>query len=136
MFWQEKFYTVQCTRVLAKKPEECSGKRNSIQEYWRESQNNVLAREILYKSTGEKARRMYWQEKKFSTGEKSRRMFWQEKFYTRVLARKPEECTGKRKNTRVLARNPEECTGKRKNTRVLARKPEECSGKRNIMTYE
>ena len=76
MFWQEKFYT----RVLARKPEQCSGKRNSIQEYWRESQKNVLAREkiqeywreiqknvlardILYKSTGEKTRRMFWQEK-------------------------------------------------------------------------
>ena len=84
MFWQEKFYTVHCTVY-------------NVHECWRKSQKNVLAREILYKSTGEKARTM----------------FWQEKFYTRVLARKPEECTGKRKNTRVLARNPEECSGKR-----------------------
>ena len=76
-------------------------KRNSRKEYWRENQKNVLAREILYCT-------VYT-----SAGEKARRMFWQEKFYTRVLARKPEECTGKRKNTRVLARNPEECSGKR-----------------------
>ena len=100
-YWRENQKNVLAREILYctvyTSAGEKAGKRNSIQEYWRESQNNVLAREILYKSTGEKARRMYWQEKKYkSTGEKSRRMFWQETFYTRVLARKPKECSGKR----------------------------------------